>query len=181
MDTDVRNVGQNGGRQLNPLVSQLIAVIQREISCLERFLTLLSEEQRFMVENDIGSLRKSMKEQDEAIRDQRQLEEARIKLTDSLAGKLKIGKKEINISKLIELVEESYSTELRELQSTLACLYARLERQRKKNEFLIRQSMKHLDKSIEVFLGLKSRESVQFASGEQSQEACSQNEAVPAG
>jgi hypothetical protein len=166
---------------LNTLVSQLIEVINKEISCLERFLTLLSEEQEFLVEKDIDSLRKSIEEQEKTIQDERKLEEARIKLTDSLAGKLKIDKEEVNISKLIELVEESYSTELRQLQSTLASLYAKLERQRKKNEFLIRQSMKYVDRSRKVFLGLQKREPGQFASGQQNQEAYSRKVAVRTG
>ena len=166
---------------MNTLVSQLIEVINKEISCLERFLTLLSEEQEFLVEKDIDSLRKSIEEQEKTIQDERKLEEARIKLTDSLAGNLKIDKEEVNISKLIELVEESYSTELRQLQSTLASLYAKLERQRKKNEFLIRQSMKYVDKSIKVFLGLQRRGPGQFASGQQNQDAYSRKVAVRTG
>jgi hypothetical protein len=156
-------------------------VINSEILCLERFLTLLSEEQRFLVEKDIDSLRKSIEEQESAIRDQRELEEARIKLTDSLAGKLRIDKGEVNISKLIELVEESYSTELRELQGTLACLYAKLERQKKKNEFLIKQSMKYVDKSIRVFSGLERGDPGQLVSGRRNQEADSEKVAVPTG
>jgi hypothetical protein len=56
---------------------------------------------------------------------------------------------------LIELVEESYSIKLRELQSTLSSLYAKLKRQRKKNEFLIKQSMKYVDNGINIFLGMK--------------------------
>lgn len=143
---------------MNSLVSQLIEVINREILCLEKFLTLLSEEQKIVVKNDIDSLRASIEEQEKIIADGRKLEEARIKLTDSLAEKLKIDKGEVNISKLIELVEESYSTELRELQSTLSSLYTKLERQRKKNEFLIKQSMKYVDKSVNIFLGLEGRD-----------------------
>lgn len=143
---------------MNSLVSQLIEVINKEILCLEKFLTLLSEEQKFLVENDVDSLRRSIEEQEKTIRDERKLEQVRIKLTDSLAEKLKIDKGEVNIPKLIELVEESYSTKLRELQSTLSSLYANLERQRKKNEFLIKQSMKYVDKSIKIFLGLEGRD-----------------------
>ncbi len=139
-------------------VSQLIEVINKEILCLEKFLTLLTEEQKFVVENDIDSLQRSVEEQEKTIRDERKLEDERIKLTDSLAEKLKIDKTDVNISRLIELVEESYSTKLRELQSTLASLYAKLERQRKKNEFLIKQSMKYLDKSINIFSGLEGRD-----------------------
>ena len=162
-------------------MSQLIEVINSEILCLEGFLTLLSEEQRFLVEKDIDSLGKCIKEQEKSIRDQRELEEARIKLTDSLTAKLKIGKGEVNISKLIELVEESYSTELRELQGTLASLYAKLERQRKKNEFLIKQSMKYVDKSIKVFLGLERGDPGQLVYGEHNQEAHSEKVTVRSG
>ena len=100
---------------MSSLVSQLIEAINRESKCLEKFLTLLSEEQKFLVENDVDSLRSSIGDQEKAIRDARKLEDERIKLTDSLAEKLKIDKGEVNISKLIELVEESYSTKLREL------------------------------------------------------------------
>ena len=140
---------------MSSLVSQLIEAINRESKCLEKFLTLLSEEQKFLVENDVDSLRSSIGDQEKAIRDARKLEDERIKLTDSLAEKLKIDKREVNISKLIELVEESYSTKLRELQNTLSSLYAKLERQRKKNDFLIKQSMKYVDRSINTFLGLE--------------------------
>jgi uncharacterized protein YeeX (DUF496 family) len=142
---------------LSSLVSQLIQVIKREIVCLERFLTLLSEEQRALVENDVDSLQKSIEDQEKTIWDARKLEEDRINLTDRLAEKLKIDKDQVNISKLIELVEESYSTKLRELQSTLSSLYAKLERQRKKNEFLIKQSMRCVDQSIKVFLDLNKK------------------------
>ena len=143
---------------MSSLVSGLIEVINKEGKCLEKFLTLLSEEQKFLVENDVDSLRRSVEDQEKTIRDARKLEDERIKLTDSLAEKLKIDKDEVSISKLIELVEESYSTKLRELQNTLSSLYARLERQRKKNEFLIKQSMKYVDKSVKVFLGLERRD-----------------------
>ena len=166
---------------MNRLVSQLIEVINSEILCLERFLTLLSEEQRFLVEKDIGSLKNCIKDQEKSIRDQRELEEARIKLTDSLAGKLKIDKGEVNISKLIELVEESYSTELRDLQGTLTSLYAKLVRQRKKNEFLIKQSMKYLDKSMKVFLGIKRGDPGQLVHRQRNQEAYSENATVRSG
>ena len=139
-------------------VSQLIEVINREILCLEKFLTLLSEEQKILVEDEVDSLRRSIEEQEKTIGDARKLEDARIKLTDSLAEKLKIDKGEVKLSKLIELVEESYSTKLRELQSTLTTLYTKLERQRKKNEFLIKQSMKYVDKSMKIFLGLERKD-----------------------
>lgn len=138
-------------------VSQLIEVINKEVLCLEKFLGLLFEEQKFILENEVGFLRRSIENQEKTIWEARKLEETRIKLTDSLAEKLKINKGEVNIFKLIELVEESYSTKLRELQSTLSTLYTKLERQRKKNEFLIKQSMRYVDKSMKIFLGLEGR------------------------
>lgn len=154
---------------MSSLVSQLIEVINKEITCLERFLSLLSQEQKFLVENDIDSLQRSGNDQQRIIWDARKLEEHRIKLTDCLAEKLKIERGEVNISKLIELVEESYSAKLRELHSTLSSLYAKLERQRKKNEFLIRQSMKYVDQSIKIFLGLEKEDQNYSASQRRNQ------------
>lgn len=156
-------------------VSQLIEVINKEGKCLERFLTLLSDEQKFLVEKDVDSLRRSIEEQEKTIQDARKLEEERIKLTDLLAKQLRIEKDEVNISKLIELVEESYSTKLRELQSTLSSLYAKLERQRKKNEFLIKQSLRYTDKSIKVFLGLEEKDPTYSAPLPERQKVKSEN------
>jgi hypothetical protein len=143
---------------LNSLVYQLIQVIHKEIVCLEKFLILLSEEQRLLVENELDSLRRCIEDQAKTIGEAGKLEEDRVKLTDSLAEKLKIDKDQVRMSQLIELVEESYSAKLRELQSTLFTLYAKLERQRKKNEFLIKESMKYVDKSMKIFLGLEERD-----------------------
>lgn len=143
---------------MNSLVSHLTEVFHKEIVCLEKFLVLLSEEQKSLVENEFDSLRRCIGEQEKTIGEARKLEEERIKLTDSLAEKLKVDKDEVKLSKLIELVEESYSAKLREVQSTLFALYAKLERQRKKNEFLIKQSMKYVDKSMKVFSDLEDRD-----------------------
>jgi hypothetical protein len=142
---------------LNSLVSHLIEVINKEVVCLEKFLSLLSEEQKFLVDSEVDSFRRCIKDQEMTIGEARKLEQTRIRLTDSLAEKLKMDKGEMNISKLIELVEESYSTKLRELQSTLFILYGKLERQRRKNEFLIKQSIKYVDKSMKIFSDLEEK------------------------
>ena len=143
---------------MSSLVSQLVEVIHKEIVCLEKFLNLLSEEQRLLMENEVDSLRRCIGDQTKTMVEAVKLEEDRVKLTDCLAEKLKIDKNQVRMSQLIELVEESYSVKLRELQSTLFALYAKLERQRKKNEFLIKQSMKYVDKSMKIFLDLEGRE-----------------------
>ena len=166
---------------MNRAVSQLVEVIRQEIICLEKFLTLLTEEQECLVDNEVDSLRRCIQDQEKTIGEAQKLEEARIKLTDSLAEKLKIDKGEVNMSKLIELMEESYSTKLRELQSILFTLYAKLERQRKKNEFLIRQSMKYVDKSMKIFLGLREGDRGDPISWEKDRDIHSGNVVKPKG
>jgi hypothetical protein len=61
---------------------------------LEKFLILLSEEQRLLVENELDSLRRCIEDQAKTIGEAGKLEEDRVKLTDSLAEKLKIEKEE---------------------------------------------------------------------------------------
>lgn len=134
-------------------INKLIDTINREVLCMQSFMTLLTEEQEFLVKNDVKSLQKSVGEQERAILEAEKLEKERIKLTDEVASALKLNKKEVNLSRLVQLVEESYSVQLKELQKTLVYLYEKVERQRRKNEFLIRQSMGMVDRNMKFILG----------------------------
>lgn len=135
-------------------INKLIEVINKEATCLENFMTLLTEQQEFLVNNDVKSLQKSVGKQKRAILEVERLERERIKLTDQTAASLKLNKSEANLSKLVQLVEESYSARLQELQRTLLHLYQKVERQRRKNEFLIRQSMGMVDRNMKFILGV---------------------------
>ena len=137
-------------------VNRLIDIINKEVTCLESFMALLTEEQKFLVENDVDSLRKSVGQQERTILQAENLEKERIKLTDGIAKSLNLKKDEASISKLVQLLEESYSVQLKELQKTLFSLYQKVERQRRKNEFLIKQSMGIIDRGIKLFLGAES-------------------------
>ena len=134
-------------------VNQLIDIINQEISSLEHFLVLLSDEQDFLVNHEVNALEKSVRDQEEAISQAEKLERTRIKLTNAIAEKLSLDTNRITLSKLIQLLEESYSTKLMELQKDLLDLYKKVERQRRKNEFLIKQSMGYIDKSMQILLG----------------------------
>ncbi len=137
-------------------INKLIEVIKKEIACLEKFMELLAKEQEFLVINDVESLQRSVGEQERGILEAERLERERIRLTDEIASGLKLGKEEINIAKLIQLLEESYSIQLKDLQKTLLHLYEKVERQRRKNEFLIRQSMGIIDRSMKFMLGVEA-------------------------
>lgn len=141
---------------LQAKVNRLIEIINREVVCLENFMTLLTKEQQLLAENNIQSLQNSVGEQEKAILEAEKLEKERIKLTDQIASNLKLNKEETNLSRLIQLLEESYSTQLKELQKTLLHLYQKVERQRRKNEFLIRQSMGMVDRNMKFILGVEA-------------------------
>ena len=134
-------------------VQKLLGLIKKEVSVLENFLTLLTEEQKHLVKNDVSALEKIVSEEEKEIGQAQKLEKERLKLTDDLAEKLNVDKKELNLSLLISLVEESYSSKLEELQKTLWELYCKVDRQKRKNEFLIKQSMSIIDKQMKFFLG----------------------------
>ena len=136
-------------------INKLIDTINKEVLCMQNFMTLLTEEQEFLVKGDIKSLQKSVGEQERTILEAEKLERERIRQTDEVALTLKLKKDEVNLSKLVQLVEESYSVQIKELQRTLVHLYEKVERQRRKNEFLIRQSMGMVDRNMKFILGVE--------------------------
>jgi flagellar biosynthesis/type III secretory pathway chaperone len=141
---------------LDEQVQELLGIIKREISILEDFLTLLTEEQKHLVKNDVPALEKTVSREEEAVTQAQKLEKLRLKLTDDLAEELNIDKNKVNLSLLISLVEESYSSKLEELQKTLWELFRKVDKQKRKNEFLIKQSMSLLDREMKFFLGEKT-------------------------
>ena len=137
-------------------INKLIEVINREVLCLEKFMQLLTKEQEILVGRDVGALQKSVEEQEKAVLEAEKLEKERIKLTDQIASNLNLSKDQASLSKLVQLLEESYSTQLKELQKTLLGLYQKVERQRRKNEFLIKQSMGMIDRGMKFILGVEA-------------------------
>ncbi len=72
-----------------------------------------------------------------------------MKITSWLFKDFKVDQRKGSLTKLVQLLDSSYSSKLEELQKTLADLHRKVEIQREKNEELIKDSMGYIDRSIE--------------------------------
>jgi uncharacterized circularly permuted ATP-grasp superfamily protein len=125
---------------LDPLIKEFLEVIAQEVKSLENFLALLTDQENLLLNNKLSSLSQSWEKQKKALSWAKNLERKRLVVTQKLSNKFKIDESEFNLSLLSELVEESCSTRLEELQRILLDLYQKVELQRKKNQKLIRES-----------------------------------------
>lgn len=135
---------------MEPLIRDLLEMIAQEVKSLESFLTLLAEQENLLLNNKLSSLTRSWEKQRGALSLARSLERKRLLITNKLSEKFKIDKNKFNLSLLSDLLEESYSTKLEELQRVLLDLYKKVEIQRKKNQKLIRESTGFLNQRKEM-------------------------------
>lgn len=132
-------------------VIRLIELIQKEVDSLENFLWLLTEEEECLINNRFDQLEESIHKQEQVIIRAKQLEKERMEITAWLSKGINFNQEKTPLSKLIQLLDSSYSSKLEELQKTLLELHRKVEAQRDKNEELIKESMGYIDRDI-IFL-----------------------------
>lgn len=130
----------------------LIKLIHKEVDSLENFLKLLTEEEKCLVNNSFDSLEESILKQEQALTQAKQLEKERIEITSWLFKGFKVDQKKASLTKLVQLLDSSYSSKLEELQKTLLDLHRKVEVQREKNGELIKDSMGYIDRSIKLLM-----------------------------
>lgn len=132
-------------------VISLIELIQKEVDSLENFLWLLTEEEECLINNRFDQLQESIHKQEQAILRAKQLEKERMEMTARLLAGVNFNQERTSLTKLIQLLDSSYSSKLEELQKTLLELHRKVEAQRDKNEELIKESMGYIERDI-IFL-----------------------------
>jgi hypothetical protein len=130
----------------------LIELIQKEVDSLENFLWLLTEEEECLINNRFNQLQESIHKQEQAILRAKQLEKERMEMTAWLSAGVNFNQERTSLSKLIQLLDSSYSSKLEELQKTLLELHRKVEAQRDRNEELIKESMGYIDRDIIILM-----------------------------
>lgn len=125
---------------MQTLIKELLEIIGQEVKSLEHFLALLLNQENLILNSKFSSLSGSWERQREALSLAKNLERKRLLITDRLSEKFKVDPNKFNLCLLTDLLEESYSAKIEDLQRSLLDLYTKVETQRKKNEKLIRES-----------------------------------------
>jgi hypothetical protein len=132
------------------LYKKVIDIVEEESLCLEEFLELLVNQQKYLVENDLEKLKDGVARQQEIISRVKTLEKQRGKLVAEYSETEDVNPGDITITCLARKAGGQIADKLLELQNSLLSLHEKIEKARRKNEFLIENSMKYIDGTIRL-------------------------------
>ena len=140
---------------LSDKVTSLIELISREASVFEDFLKLLGRQQEMLVRNDIDGLNKITALQREKVVESQLLNREReeliteIKSTNAIEG-------DLNVSRLIELVDEDQGNRLIKLRDIIGGLNSKINEVRDQNAMLLNRSREYIAKTLELLSRLNN-------------------------
>jgi FlgN protein len=132
------------------LYKKIADIVEQEAACLEEFLTLLVNQQKYLVDNDIESLRDGVTRQQEIISRIKGLEKNRSSLVVKYSDSNDLDPEDVTISGLARRADGAIADKLMELQNSLLSLHQKIEKAKRKNEFLIEHSMKYIEGTIKL-------------------------------
>ena len=124
--------------------------MESEAACLTEFLNLLVNQQKYLVENDIDNLKQGVSRQQEIINQIKSLERSRTNLVSRYCDEKGLSPQDVTISSLARSADGRIADKLIELQNSLLSLHQKIEKAKRKNQFLIEHSMKYIEGTIKL-------------------------------
>lgn len=140
------------------MINKLIDVIGREALVFESFLELLEQQQEMLVKNDVDGLNRVTDLQREKLVESQLLNKQRqelveqIKLENDIEG-------DLNVSRLLELVDEDQAARLQRLQRLILGLNDQITQVRNQNAMLLNRSREYILKTMEMLSKINSPDS----------------------
>ncbi len=147
------------------MVNQLIDIIGREATLFESFLQLLEQQQDFLVTNDVDGLNRITDLQREKLVQSQLLDKER----EDLVEKIRIANKidgDLNVSRLLELVDSQQANRLSQLRETIRDLNDRIADVRNQNAMLLNRSREYIRKTLEMLTKLNQPETTYTPMGQ---------------
>ncbi len=135
---------------MESLLKKLTDVVAREVEQFELFLKLLTEQQDYLVGNDVENLNRVVKKQEEAILALKDLEASRIRVVEAISERTDNDPADMTLSKIAATFAAPQSEKLEKMQKSLLSLHERVSKARDRNEFLIKKSMEHIDGTVRM-------------------------------
>ena len=150
---------------LDALIFELIEVIQLEVATFQRLLETLEREQQALIHHEVETLKAVVEVQHRLMEEAAALEKARDRIVDRLSASLQEDRASLTLKRLVERVQGPHSERLREMRETLIALQEKIQKANRHNALLIKQSMKYVDKSMQILTGGSSCGGVYVQSG----------------
>ncbi len=135
---------------MRELVEQLVSVVADEAEHCERLLMLLRHQQRHLIEGNTEELQGNVREQEDAVRFSRELEQRRQSLLSRLAESDLFGGEKPNLARLIATVSDDYARQLNQLRTSMSRSIQNVIKTKEQNRMLIERSLSNIDETIRL-------------------------------
>ena len=138
---------------MNDYYTYLIELLDKEMATLRLMQTSLEAEQKALIENDIQGLNEAVETQRALTQRAATQEKARIKILYQMAPMLQENPKTLTLRRLIELANAPFAERMSKQREAMIALQEQLRQINRQNSVLIKQSMKYVDKSLQILTG----------------------------
>ena len=138
---------------MNDYITYLSALLEKEIATFRLLLESLEAEQQALVQHDINTLEEVVETQKALTLRAADQEKDRIRIIRQMASILQESSETLTLGRVIELVDAPQAEQLQELREELLALQENLRKANRHNSLLLRQSMKYVDKSLQILTG----------------------------
>lgn len=138
---------------MNADVLELVEIVQLEIGAFEALLETLTQEQVALVTQDLSGVEEAVTNQQALVERARSLEAARINVVERLRTLDDGAPGTVTLKELIDRIENPQAQKLREMREQLLTLQAEIRRVNRHNSALVKQSMKYVDKTLQILTG----------------------------
>lgn len=131
------------------MIDKLIEIIGKEAVLFETFLELLEKQQRMLVENNLEGLKQVTADQREKISESQLLNMQRLEIVEYIKKDKNI-QGDLNVSRLLELVDQQQADRLQKLQTLILSLNDKIMETRNQNAILLNRSREYISKTMEM-------------------------------
>jgi hypothetical protein len=138
------------GVTVESLTNKLAHVVSQEVKQFELFLSLLADQQNYLVNNDVDNIARVVKEQEKAILETKELERARLRILEEISQSSGKDVGDLSLSEIAKRLSKPQAERLRKMQKTLLDLHSRVKKAKARNEFLIKKSMEYIEETVQL-------------------------------
>jgi len=135
------------------LLGSLTQVINEEVRVFNELLDILNDEQKAIVEDNIAGIEECVLSQQQVASKAHELEARRQTIVTELSENLSLESDQVNLGRLLEVLEGSRTTELARMREKLIDLNKKIRKVSANNSFLIRQSLRYTERCLDILTG----------------------------
>ncbi|MEE3235480.1 MAG: flagellar protein FlgN [Candidatus Latescibacterota bacterium] len=135
------------------LLGSLTQVINEEVRVFNDLLDILNDEQKAIVEDNVRGIEECVLSQQEVASKAHELEARRQNIVVELSENLSLEADQVNLGRLLEVLEGSRATELARMREKLIDLNKKIRKVSANNSFLIRQSLRYTERCLDILTG----------------------------